>query len=109
MSGTHVAVPDDRNRDVVVYVNGEWLPRDRAVISVFDSAFLVGDGVWEGVRLHDGVFAWLDLHLDRLFATADAEPGDLYTQGDTAFEFERTVSRLMEMQAEDYLNSRHIT
>jgi len=48
-------------------------------------------------------------HKVNLFATADAEPGDLYTQGDTAFEFERTVSRLMEMQAEDYLNSRHIT
>ena len=72
MSGTHMAVPDARNRDVVIHVNGEWLPRDRAVISVFDSAFLVGDGVWEGLRFHDGAFAWLDRHLDRLFATADA-------------------------------------
>ncbi len=44
-----------------------------------------------------------------LFATAEAEPNDLYTEGDTAFEFERTVSRLMEMQAEDYLNSRHLS
>lgn len=44
-----------------------------------------------------------------LFATAEVEPGDLYTEGDTAFEFERTVSRLMEMQAEDYLNSRHLS
>ena len=47
-------------------------------------------------------------HKVNLFATAAAEPGALYTEGDTAFEFERTVSRLMEMQAEDYLDSPHI-
>ena len=46
--------------------------RDEAKISVFDSGFLVGDGVWEGIRLHDGEFAFLDLHLDRLFEGAKA-------------------------------------
>ena len=68
--GTHEAVPDPRNRDVLVYINGEFFPRAEAKISVFDSGYLVGDGVWEGVRLHNGTFAWLDRHLDRLFAGA---------------------------------------
>ena len=70
MKGTHVAVPDERNESVLIYVNGEFVPRGEASVSVFDSAFLVGDGVWEGLRLHDGVYAFLDRHLDRLFASA---------------------------------------
>lgn len=70
--GTHEAVPDERNRDVLVYINGEFFPRDEARISVFDSGFLVGDGVWEGIRLHHGAFAFLDDHLDRLFQGAKA-------------------------------------
>ncbi|MGI8861097.1 MAG: aminotransferase class IV [Rubrobacteraceae bacterium] len=70
--GTHEAVPDERNRDVLVYINGEFHPRDEAKVSVFDSGFLVGDGVWEGIRLHGGEFAFLDLHLDRLFEGARA-------------------------------------
>jgi len=65
--GTHEALPDERNESVLVYVNGEFYPRDEAKISVFDSGYLVGDGVWEGIRLHDGKFAFLEMHLDRLF------------------------------------------
>ena len=65
---THSAVADDRNADVEIYINGEFFPRDEAKISVFDSGFLVGDGIWEGIRLHHGQFAFLDRHLDRLFA-----------------------------------------
>ncbi len=65
--GTHEAVPDGRNEDVLVYINGGFFRRDEAKISVFDSGFLVGDGVWEGLRLHEGDFAFLDEHLDRLF------------------------------------------
>lgn len=72
MKGTHVSVPDARNESVLVCVDGEFVPRDQASVSVFDSAFLVGDGVWEGLRLHRGGFPHLDRHLDRLFATADA-------------------------------------
>jgi branched-chain amino acid aminotransferase len=72
MKGTHVSLPDPRNETVLVHVNGELVPRAEATVSVFDSAFLVGDGVWEGLRLHDGGFPHLDLHLDRLFATAAA-------------------------------------
>ena len=70
--GTHEALPDARNEDILVYVNGEFYRRDEAKISVFDSGFLVGDGVWEGIRLHGGEFAFLDLHLDRLFEGAKA-------------------------------------
>ncbi len=72
MAKTHQAVPDSRNAGIVVYVNGEFLARADARISVFDSGFLVGDGVWEGIRLHHGEFAFLDRHLDRLFEGASA-------------------------------------
>ncbi|MFP3914972.1 MAG: aminotransferase class IV [Actinomycetota bacterium] len=77
-AGTHAALPDARNTDIVVYVDGEFLPRHQAKVSVFDSAFLVGDGIWEGIRLHQGRFAFLERHLDRLFQAAAAtriDPG----------------------------------
>jgi branched-chain amino acid aminotransferase len=70
--GTHEALPDERNEHVLVYINGEMTPRAEAKVSVFDSGFLVGDGVWEGLRLHEGVFVFLDEHLDRLFQGARA-------------------------------------
>jgi len=70
--GTHDAVADERNAHVLIYVNGALVPRAEARISVFDSGFLVGDGVWEGLRLHHGVLAFLDEHLDRLFQGAAA-------------------------------------
>ncbi|MEM7092653.1 MAG: aminotransferase class IV [Actinomycetota bacterium] len=69
---THQALADERNASVEIYINGEFFPRDEAKISVFDSGFLVGDGIWEGIRLHHGTFAFLDRHLDRLFAGASA-------------------------------------
>lgn len=70
--GTHEALPDERNETVLIYINGQLLPRQEAKISVFDSGYLVGDGVWEGIRLNGGKFAFLDLHLDRLFQGARA-------------------------------------
>ena len=72
VKSTHAAVADARNDDVLISINGEFFPRDEAKISVFDSGFLVGDGIWEGIRLHHGQFAFLDRHLDRLFAGAKA-------------------------------------
>jgi branched-chain amino acid aminotransferase len=68
--GTHDALQDARNETVLIYVNGDLLPRSEAKISVFDSGFLVGDGVWEGIRLHRGFFTFLDEHLDRLYQGA---------------------------------------
>ena len=61
---------DPRNEDVLVYVDGELVPRAAAVVSVFDSGFVLGDGVWEGIRLRDGRLIQLDAHLDRLFEGA---------------------------------------
>ena len=68
--GTHEYAEDKRNENILIYVNGDIVPRNDAKISVFDSGFLVGDGVWEGMRLHRGRLAFIDLHLDRLFANA---------------------------------------
>lgn len=65
--GTHNAVEDPRNENILIYINGELLPRNDAKISVFDSGYLVGDGIWEACRLHKGVLVFLDLHLERLW------------------------------------------
>lgn len=75
--GTHNAVYDPRNEDVLVYVNGELFPRKEAKISVFDSGYLVGDGIWEGFRLHKGVLVFLKEHFDRLFQGAKTVGMDL--------------------------------
>ena len=64
--GTHDHADDPRNAEALVWVNGELLPRDRAVVSVFDSGFVLGDGVWEGLRVSGGHPAFLEKHLDRL-------------------------------------------
>jgi len=69
---THQALPDQRNADIEIYINGEFHPRAEAKISVFDSGYLVGDGVWEGIRLHHGKLVFLERHLDRLFSGAAA-------------------------------------
>jgi branched-chain amino acid aminotransferase len=74
---THDALFDPRNEHVLVYVDGTMVPRSRARVSVFDSGFLVGDGVWEGIRFHEGAFLFLDRHLDRLFQGAAAIALDL--------------------------------
>ncbi len=71
-SGAHAFAQDPRNETVLIYVNGELKPRGEAMVSVFDSGFLMGDGVWEGVRLHNGRVAFLDRHLDRLYEGAKA-------------------------------------
>ena len=70
--GTHDALSDERNARVLIYVNGALVPREQARISVFDSGFLVGDGVWEGLRLHHDRLVFLDDHLDRLWQGARA-------------------------------------
>ena len=65
--GTHEYEDDPRNEDVLISVNGELFPRKEAKVSVFDSGFLLGDGVWESFRLHDGKLVFIEEHLDRLF------------------------------------------
>jgi branched-chain amino acid aminotransferase len=63
-------VSDPRNERVLVYVNGSFVPRDEARVSVFDAGFVLGDGVWEGLRLVKGKLISLDAHMDRLFEGA---------------------------------------
>ena len=65
--GTHDYVEDIRNLEVLVYINDKFYPRQDASISVFDSGYLLGDGVWEGIRYHKGKFIFLEQHLERLF------------------------------------------
>ncbi len=67
---THDAAADDRNDHIRIYVNGEIVHRDDAKVSVYDSGFMLGDGVWEGLRLYDGHIPFLPEHLDRLFEAA---------------------------------------
>ncbi|HEX4158272.1 MAG TPA: aminotransferase class IV [Rhizomicrobium sp.] len=72
MAGSQDYAPDPRNESVRVWLNGALLPRGEARVSIFDAGFVLGDGVWEGVRLHKGGLLFLNAHLDRLYAGARA-------------------------------------
>ena len=74
---THDAEEDPRNRDILIYVDGELLPRDEAKVSVYDSGFMLGDGMWEGLRLHHGTWVFFDAHMDRLFESCKAVSLDI--------------------------------
>jgi branched-chain amino acid aminotransferase len=67
MPGSQDFASDPRNAQALIYLNGELVPREQAKVSIFDSGFVVGDGVWEGLRLHKGALLFLDEHLDRLY------------------------------------------
>ncbi len=71
-TGVHEFQDDPRNDGVLIWINGALVPRPEAKVSVFDSGFVLGDGVWEGLRLVSGRFAFLDAHLDRLYEGAKA-------------------------------------
>ncbi len=89
---THQAEEDARNADILIYVNGRLVPRAEATVSVYDSGFLLGDGVWEGLRLYDGRWAFLDEHMDRLFEAARAIDLDI------GMDREGVISALLETQ-----------
>lgn len=81
--GTHEYEDDPRNDTVLISVNGELFPRGEAMVSVFDAGFLLGDGVWESFRLHEGKLVFIEEHMDRLFRGASEislEPGKSRTQ-----------------------------
>lgn len=75
--GTHEFVADARNEAILINVNGTLVPRAEATVSVFDSGFMLGDGVWEGLRVHRGRIAFLEAHLDRLYEGAKAIAMDI--------------------------------
>ena len=69
---THQAEDDARNEAILIYVDGKIVPKAMATVSVYDSGFMLGDGVWEGIRLYNGRWTFLDEHIDRLFEAAKA-------------------------------------
>ncbi len=89
---THQAEEDARNETILIYLNGRVVPKAQAVVSVYDSGFMLGDGVWEGLRLYDGHWAFLDDHIDRLFEAAKAIDLDI---GMTR---EQVINALLETQ-----------
>lgn len=97
--GTHDYVDDPRNQTILINVNGVMTPRAEAVISVFDSGFMLGDGVWEGLRVHNGKIAFLGAHLDRLYEGAKAIAMDI------GLSRESLVSRLYETLSENGMAS----
>ena len=68
---SHAYIKNPKNMDILINVNGELFKRDEAKISVFDSGFLLGDGVWEGIRMHKSSLVFIEDHLDRIFQSAD--------------------------------------
>ena len=91
--GTHEYEGDPRNESVLISVNGELLPRPEAKVSVFDAGFLLGDGVWESFRLHNGTIAFADEHMDRLFRGAESISIDI---GRTREQILDEVNRVIE-------------
>lgn len=90
---THQAEEDARNAKILIYVDGRLVPRAEATVSVYDSGFMLGDGVWEGLRLYHGRWAFLDAHLDRLFEAAKAIDLDIGLDRDGV------ISALLETQS----------
>jgi len=86
--GSHAHAADVRNEQVRISVNGRIVPRAQAVVSVFDSGFLLGDGIWEGIRLHNGRLVFIEEHLDRLYEAARAIDLDI---GLTRAELEQAI------------------
>lgn len=91
--GTHEYQDDPRNAEIIIDINGEFFAREQARVSVFDSGFVLGDGVWEGLRVHQGKIAFLDQHLDRLYEGAKALDMEMEV---SAAELRERLYRLLE-------------
>jgi len=93
MAGSQDFAADPRNADLRIYVNGELVPRDQAKVSVFDAGFVLGDGVWEGLRLHKGRLLFLEAHLERLYkGLADIQLPLGLSPAELTAEIERTLA-----------------
>jgi branched-chain amino acid aminotransferase len=91
--GTHDYVDDPRNAEILISVNGQLVPRAQAMVSVFDAGFVLGDGVWEGLRIAQGHPAFLEQHLDRLWEGAAAIMLDIgLTREELTAQLYRTLS-----------------
>jgi branched-chain amino acid aminotransferase len=89
---THQAADDVRNENILIWVNGTLTPKAQAMVSVYDSGFMLGDGVWEGIRLYNGRWAFVEEHIDRLFEAA------LAIDLDIGMTREQVISALSETQ-----------
>jgi branched-chain amino acid aminotransferase len=89
---THAAEEDIRNDSILIYVNGRIVPKKDALVSVYDSGFMLGDGVWEGIRLYDGKWAFITEHMDRLYEAAKAIDLDI------AMTKDQMISAVLETQ-----------
>jgi branched-chain amino acid aminotransferase len=101
--GTHDYAPDQRNATIKISLNGELVPRDQAKVSVFDAGYVLGDGVWEGLRVHAGGLPFLAMHLDRLYEGAKAIDLDIGLSRD-----ELTERVLETLRANDMRDHVHI-
>ena len=94
MASTHDFDIDKRNENIIVYINGEFHVRSEAKISVMDSGYLLGDGVWEGIRLHKNVLLHLDQHLNRLYEGAISIAMNIeLTKNEMKLALERTIEK----------------
>jgi len=103
-NSTHTYTQDSRNDDILININGELVHRSQAVVSVFDSGFILGDGIWEGLRVHRGKIPFLGRHLKRLWEGAKALDLDIgLTQDEMA---QRLYDTLQANQMEDHVHIR---
>lgn len=96
---THQAQDDERNEALLIYLNGKVVPKADALVSVYDSGFMLGDGVWEGLRLYDGRWAFMDEHIGRLFEAAKAIDLDIGMSKD------EVISALLETQSANNMST----
>lgn len=96
---THAAEEDARNESILIYVNGRIVPKKDALVSVYDSGFMLGDGVWEGIRLYDGKWAFITEHMDRLYEAAKAIDLDIGMTRD------HMISAVLETQKANAMHS----
>ena len=91
---SHSYIHNSKNENIYININGELFSRDKAKISVFDSGFLLGDGVWEGIRLHKSKLVFISEHLDRLFNSARGISLNIpLSKDEIIFEIEKVLSK----------------
>ena len=91
---SHSYISNSKNKDIFININGELFHRNKAKISVFDSGFLLGDGVWEGIRLHESKLVFIEDHLDRLYASAKGISMDIgYKKEDIIYQINDVLNR----------------
>ena len=100
MPGSQDFAADPRNASLKVWLNGSLLPKDDARISVFDAGFVLGDGLWEGLRLHKGALIFLDEHLERLYSGAKETELEEQEEGE---EKKKLSDRIKSVQRKSFL------